>query len=252
VALAAAQPPAAPILEALVIKRPFVPAASLCVIVLCFLCAGCSLENDPTRPSLDGPNRVHGLWQKPAPPGAVPSYAAPESCLRAMQIGIERKDAIGASIYLEALADTARDGRGFHAFFDPLELYLYSAGGGTVPPDWGPGHESLFIEVFFRSYPDPYVMQWLEEPGYPIANEVNDGETAVLHRRYMVWARRQADGESRLIAVGYATLVFARISASRWALVRWEDHVDPTIGVLPADPDQRSFSYRRLFSRGGG
>jgi len=149
------------------------------------------------------------------------------------------------------LADTTSDGMGFHAFFDPAVLKDYT---GDPPADWDLRHEVQFLSVFVRSFTDPYLMEWLEDEDYPIANEVNDGKTAILHRRYKVWALRQTTGEALLIGVGYARLSFTRISASRWALVLWEDRVDPAVGAQPTGTasDQRTFGYRRLNAGAGG
>jgi hypothetical protein len=160
-----------------------------------------------------------------------------------MQIGIERKDNLGQTAYLGALADTTKDGLGFHAFFDPA---VWNAYNGIRPADWNLDYEAQFLSVFIRSYGDPYKMEWLEDMDYPIANEDKGEDSRILHRRYKVWALRQSTADTLLIAVGYAKLSFAKISASRWALVLWEDRVDPAVGAQPAVDDQRTFGYRRL------
>jgi hypothetical protein len=207
--------------------------AALALGLLAVLVAGCDLFK-PASPEVGG--MVATL---------LPSYASPESCLRYMRIGIERKDNVGQAAYLGALADS------FHATFDPAVLSTYS---GVRPEVWEWRHEAQFYSVFIRSFADPYLMDWAEDENYPIANEVNDGKTAVLHRRYKVWAQRQATGEALLIAVGYAKLNFVKISASRWALTLWEDQVDPAVGAEPAPnaADQRTFGYRRLDAGAGG
>jgi hypothetical protein len=211
--------------------------AGLALGLLAVLVAGCDLFK-PATPEAGGGGST-----------LLPSYATPESCLRYMQIGIERKDNAGQDAYLGALADTTTDGQGFHAFFDPA---VWNAYGGIRPADWDLRHEAQFLSVFIRSFGDPYEMRWLEDLDYPIANEVNDGKSAILHRRYKVWALRQSTADTLLIAVGYAKLSFARISVLRWALIRWEDRVDPEVGTQPEEDDQRTFGYRRLNAGAGG
>ena len=178
-----------------------------------------------------------GLF-KPATPEAgvggavmIPDYSVAESCLHYMQVGIERKDVPGQDAYLGALADTTTDGIGFHAFFDEEVWRAYA--GADKPADWDLRHEAQFLSVFLRSYGDPYEMKW-------------------LHRRYEVRALRQRTADTLLIAVGYADLYFARISASRWVLYRWQDRLDHVVGAQPKDPDQQTFGSRRLNAGAGG
>jgi hypothetical protein len=175
-------------------------------------------------------------------------YSAPDSCLRYMQVGIERKDNIGQAAYLGALADTTKDGVGFHAFFDPAVWNAYT---GIKPADWDLDHETQFLPVFIRVTGDPYEMSWLPDEFHPHDDEV-DQDHRILHRRYEVRALRQSTADTLLIAVGYADLYFARISAARWALTRWLDRVDPAVGAQPADPLQQTFGSRRLNAGSGG
>ena len=154
----------------------------------------------------------------------------------------------GREAYLGALADTTTDYLGFHAFFDPAVLNVYP---GIPPADWDLQHEAQFLAVFLRSYADPYEMKWLFDEDHPY-DGMPDVDHMILHRRYEVRAVRQSPADTLLIAVGYADLYFARVSASRWALYRWEDRVDPAVGVQPADPDQQTFGSRRLNTGAGG
>jgi hypothetical protein len=195
---------------------------------------GCSELPKPTAP-------VHqSQW--------LASYAHPESCLHYMRIGIERKDDLGRSAYLGALADSTVDGVGFHAFFDPA---VWNAYPGLKPADWDLPREAQFLPVFTGLYGGRYELKWLPDENYPYDN-MPDADHMILHRRYEVRALQQPPADTLLIAVGYADLYFVRISASRWALYRWQDRVDPAVGVQPVDPDQRTFGYRRLNSGTGG
>jgi hypothetical protein len=209
--------------------------AALALGLLAVLVAGCDLFK-PATPEVGGGGAT-----------LLPSYAHPESCLRYMQIGIERKDNLGQDAYLGALADSTTDGVGFHAFFDAADLKNYP---GTPPTDWDLRHEAQFLSVFIRSYGDPYEMNWLEDVDYP--HDVYDGDNAILRRRYKVWALRKSTADTLLIGVGYTELYFTRISASRWALVRWQDRVDPAVGSPPAIDDQQTFGSRRLNAGAGG
>jgi hypothetical protein len=211
--------------------------AGLALGLLAVLVAGCELFK-PATPEVGG----SGLT-------LLPSYAKPESCLRYMQIGIERKDNLGKNAYLGALADTTTDGLGFHAFFDPSVLNAYS---GIKPEDWNQEYEAQFISLFYSVKLSPYQMKWLPDEVYPYDFLSPEGDRMILYRRYEVRALQQSPVDTMLIAVGYADLYFARISASRWALYRWQDRVDPDVGAQPADPDQRTFGYRRLNAGAGG
>jgi hypothetical protein len=72
------------------------------------------------------------------------------------------------------------------------------------------------------------------------------GDTeAILYRRYRVLATEQ-DGNTSIIAVGFADLTFAKISTDRWLITRWVDHVDPAVGANPLDPEQKTLGRRRL------
>jgi hypothetical protein len=211
--------------------------AGLAVGLLAVLVTGCDLFK-PASPEIgDGGTAL------------LPSYATPESCLRYMQIGIERKDNLGQSAYLGALADTATDGLGFHAFFDQAVWNAYS---GVRPADWNRDYEAQFLPLFFSVKLDPYEMKWLPDEVYPYDYVNPAGDRMILYRRYEVRALQQSPVDTLLITVGYADLYFARISASRWALYRWQDRVDPAAGFPPADSYHQCFGYRRLNAGAGG
>jgi hypothetical protein len=209
--------------------------AGLVIGLLAVLLAGCGLFR-PARPEIGAGGG-----------GLLPDYSAPESCLLYMRVGIERKDSDGQNAYVGALANASQDGIGFHAFFDQAVWNAYT---GVPPQDWDLRHETLFYSAFIRLTGDPYEMSWLPDEFNP--HDDISGDTVVVHRRYEVRALRAATRDSLLIAVGYADLYFARISASRWALTRWMDRVDPNVGAQPADPLQQTFGSRRLNSGTGG
>jgi hypothetical protein len=193
--------------------------AGLLIGLLAMPLAGCGLFR-PASPEI-------------GPGGSVllPNYSAPESCLLYMQVGIEHKDNVGQNAYVGALADASQDGIGFSAYFDQAVWVNYT---GIKPADWDLRHERRWLPDEFNPHDDI------------------GGDTVVVHRRYEVRALRAATRDSLLIAVGYADLYFARISASRWALTRWMDRVDPAVGAQPDDPLQQTFGSRRLNSGTGG
>ena len=208
--------------------------AGLALGLLAVLLAGCKLF-DPASPEVGGGGSV-----------LFTNYSYPDSCLEYMRLGVERKDNAGQTAYIGALADSVKDGVGFHAFFDPAVLAAYS---GIIPADWDLQHESeLFYPAFIRLFSDPYAMSWLPDSVHPIDDRGDDAQ--VLHRRYVVRVLRSSAIDT--IAIGYADLYFKRISASRWGLIRWEDRVDPAVGVQPADPLQQTFGSRRLKASSGG
>lgn len=175
------------------------------------------------------------------------SYADPESCLKYMAIGIERKDNVGLTAYIGALADSTNDGVGFHAFFDAAVWNAYT---GVRPDDWDLDHEETqFYPAFISLRSDTLDMSWLPDEDHPL-DEIVDDNHVILHRKYQVMAISSTT--SLLIAVGYADLHFTRVSASRWALARWQDRVDPDIGVNPENEMWRTFGYWRLNLSTGG
>jgi hypothetical protein len=211
--------------------------AGVALGLLAALVAGCNLFR-PASPEVGGGG-----------PTLLPRYDRPESCLRYMQVGIERKDDLGRGAYLGGLADTTKDGLGFHAFFDPAVWNTYA---GIRPADWNLDYEAQFLSLFFSVKPSPYQMKWLPDEVYPYDYLSPEGDRMILHRRYEIRALQPPPADTLLIAVGYADLYFARISASRWTLYRWQDRVDPAVGAQPAVDDQRTFGYRRLNAGAGG
>jgi len=211
--------------------------AGLALGLLAVLVAGCELFK-PASPEVGGGGST-----------LLPRYDTPDSCLRYMQIGIEQKNDLGKSAYLGALADTTTDGLGFHAFFDPA---VWNAYVGIRPADWNLDYEAQFLPLFYNVKLDLYEMKWLPDEVYPYDYLSPEGDRMILRRRYEVRALQHSPVDTLLITVGYADLYFARISASRWALYRWQDRVDPAVGAQPADGDHRTFGYRRLNAAGGG
>lgn len=209
--------------------------AALALGGLALLVAGCGLF-EPTSPEVGSTGEV-----------LLANYSDPESCLAYMALGVERKDNVGLTAYIGALADSASDGVGFHAFFDAAVWNAYT---GIKPDDWTLSYEETqFYPAFIALRSDSYDMRWLPDEQHPL-DETIDSDHVILHRKYEVYAL--STNESLLIAVGFADLYFTRVSASRWVLTRWQDRVDPDIGVNPADEMWRTFGYWRLNATTGG
>jgi hypothetical protein len=213
--------------------------AGLVLGVLAVLVTGCGLFK-PATPEIGGGGSGCTL---------VPSYADTGDCLRYMQIGIQLKDDCGKEAYLGALADSTKDGMGFHAFFDQAVWEAYD---GIRPADWNLDYEAQFVSLFNNVKLLPYRMMWLPDTIHPYDYTNPEENRMILHRRYEVYALQESPVDTLLIAVGFADLYFAKISASRWVLYRWEDRVDPRVGARPANEDYRTFGYRRLNAGAGG
>ena len=127
---------------------------------------------------------------------------------------------------------------------------MWNAYTGVKPDDWDLDHEETqFYPAFIALRADTYDMEWLPDEQHPL-DETIDSDHVILHRQYEVHS--VSSTESLLIAIGYADLYFTRISASRWALTRWQDRVDPAIGVNPSNEMWRTFGYWRLNATTGG
>jgi hypothetical protein len=206
--------------------------AALVLGLLAALAGGCKLFQ-PAKPEVGGGGST-----------LLTDYSSPDSCLEYMRLGIQLKGNVGQAAYIGALADSSKDGVGFHALFDPAVVSAYQATGGTPPADWGVREEAdRFYPTFIGVSPDSFELLWEGDEFHP--NDDLGQDAALLHRQYVVRTRR-ASQVVDTIAIGYADLSFARISASRWALIRWEDRVDSRVGVRPANPLQQSIGSRRL------
>ena len=188
----------------------------------------------------------------PEPPTGrpiVPDYRSPEATLRTMALGIQAKGQ-GASAWLGAFADSTRpeDGPAYHQFFDPADLeFDQGTCGCEAPTDWRTSQEQEFYLEFLSVRPsDEYaaIFDSVETRPDPTAGDTE----AVLHRRYLVLATALDGNSTQVIAVGFADLTFTKVAAGRWLITRWEDHVDPDVGVNPSDPEQLTLGRRRLES----
>lgn len=189
----------------------------------------------------------HGLFtpvtpERPITAPIILNYRSPELTLQTMIQGIQAKDQ-GAVAWVGALADSSspEDGPGFHLIFDPDDVRVCDCPAPTI---WRASDEQQFYLEFMRlSVSADYVAVFDSVDATPDP-QPTDTE-ALLYRRYRVLASEQ-DGNTSIIAVGFADLTFTKISADRWLITRWVDHVDPDVGVNPIDPEQLTLGRRRL------
>jgi len=187
----------------------------------------------------------------PEPPSGaqiILNYRSPEATMNTMAAGVAAK-ARGSSAWLGAFADSTRpeDGPGYHQIFDPGDLSLYQGSCQCeAPTDWRTSQEQNFYLAFLQVRPaDDYAIIFEVVDSNP--DQPPGDESALVHRHYTVLATAP-DGNSRLvIAVGYADLTFTKIG-DKWLVTRWEDHVDPAVGLNPTDPYQITLGRRRLDS----
>lgn len=186
------------------------------------------------------------------PPGTgssiLTNFSEPESTLATVSRAFAARVS-GADTYLDCLANT--DELGFSAVFDPAVLATFT---GQPPSGWDISYERAFYDHFDDKFSGRDSLAWREIDDDPDPDpDPNQPDRRVLNRKYEAWEiKRSTDGTvtHRRMAVGYATLTFAR-AAGRWVILVWNDRVDPTVGVNPLEDDDRTFSWRRLESTGG-
>ncbi|MFN8589331.1 MAG: hypothetical protein U0704_16185 [Candidatus Eisenbacteria bacterium] len=198
------------------------------------LAAGCVNPFEPAKP------------EAPTGISVVPNFTSPEKLLDTIQDAISA-EADGALAYGDALADSVSESTpfGFYATPDPLALSTWRQGSGRDPYDVGDvRHERLFFSDLLTVLDSfDYVFQWVDDPDSPLPSTDLVNGTALFHRYYVLVASSGSIQET--IAIGYADL-YMRKHNGRWWLVRWDDRIDPTIGVNPANLNNRSMGWRRL------
>ena len=182
----------------------------------------------------------------PEPPKGAPivlNYRSPEATLLTMTGGMQAK-ADGAAAWLGAFADSSRpeDGPGYHQFFDQADVVACAC---EEPTDWRRKEEEQFYLYFLDTvHPsDDFVVSF-----EPFESDPTPSETVViLNRRYRVVAKG-LDETATVIAIGVARLTFEKIAADRWLITRWNDRIDPDVGIQPGDSELQTLGRRRLES----
>jgi hypothetical protein len=196
----------------------------------------------------------NGLFRPavPEPPSGAPivaDYRSPEATLKTMELGIAAKGQ-GASAWLGAFADSTgpEDGPGYHQFFDPADkAFFEGACQCQATTDWGLSQEQNFYLSLLDVRPGDEYLALIDSVEATPDPEPTTTE-ALVHRRYRLLAIAPAAEDTLIIAIGYADVRFYKFAGDRWLITRWDDHVDPTVGVNPSDPYLVTLGRRRLES----
>jgi len=187
----------------------------------------------------------------PEPPtgqSIVLNYRSPEATLNTMEAGIVAKGR-GSQAWLGGFADSTQPSEtpAYHQFFDSGDVGLFEAACGCeAPPDWRASQEQNFFQAFIEVRPsDDYVL--VLEPRAEQPDPQPGATQIVLYRQYQVLATAPDGNSTLIIATGLADLTFT-LRGSDWLITRWDDHVNPDVGVNPSDPYQVSLGRRRLES----
>ncbi len=212
---------------------------TLCGLALAGLAASCS---NPFRPA-----------EPPPPSGGavVENFATPNALLETIADAIANKGPSGQTAYANALAEsTGVSTRAFYAFHFPAVVSNWRTISQREPPNpWDLTLERNFYNYLVGVYETfDYTFIWDRDFGSP-NDDIDDASgTALLHRYYTLVASSESTLETKVIAVGYADLHLYK-AEGRWFLYRWEDRIDPLVGVTPSDPDELSMGARRLDSQ---
>ena len=198
-------------------------AALPILIALSLAVSGCGLfSTRPANPPGQGPG------------GVPPNFTSPESTLATFARAVHFRDVTNFGL---ALADTAGDGREFHAAFDPADIIEWtSSGHPTYPADWRRSDELTLFPQFVANYPDA-----LYDVFFTVDTDrggiVDIGPNAKIYNlHYRVWAGNQA------VAAGTAGIQIERVGlAGDFKMTYWDDHRDTT--------NVRSWGKHRLEGR---
>ena len=174
-------------------------------------------------------------------------FSSPEALLATVAEAIRNRSQNGSSAYLHAFAESTVVGdRAFRAFYDVGVKLSWQASTAQVAPEpWDIGLERKVHSEISGILPTyAYQWDWLPDNISPIDEEGVD--TVLYHRRYQLRAAPES-GNPEIICIGYVDLSMQR-KEGRWSIYRWNDRVDPTVGVNPAATRQRTMSFWRLES----
>jgi len=197
--------------------------------------AGCANPFAPATP------------EPPDPSGITPDYSSPEKLINTLAEALANKGPAGRLAWADAMADSVGgDPRAFYAYQDPRVLSAWLLSSPVAPPDpWGLEEERRFYDWFVARYDGEYSMVWADDNDSPRDEIDESAGTALLHRQYYVAATPSTT--TLIIAIGYVDLYMARYDG-RWFVTRWQDRLDPLIGVDPVDQDNRTLGWRRMES----
>lgn len=187
---------------------------------------------------------------RPATPEAPTSttvkedFSTPEHLLATLVSAMEDKGTAGRLAWANAMADSSGPNtRAFYAFMDPVVLSDWGQTSGIDAPVWDLDLERQFYDRFGALTSGAYQMTFSADNFSP-SDDIGT-ETALLHRHYFVYSIEQ--DLATPIAQGYVDLYMVYYDG-RWWVVRWQDRLDPDVGVNPSDGTSYSLGRRRLDS----
>lgn len=207
----------------------------LLALALAIAAAGCTNPFAPATP------------ESPDAGGIVEDFSTPAKLLGTLEAAMGNKGPSGRLAWRDAMADSTGAGtRAFYAFQDPRVLSAWRLSSPVTPPDpWTIDNETRFYDKFIGQFDGEYVLVFDKDDTSPKDDIDESAGTALLHRKYYVGAT--ASSTTLIVAIGYVDLYLVKYQG-RWFVVRWDDRLDPLIGVDPADPNNRTLGWRRLES----
>lgn len=186
----------------------------------------------------------------PEPPdgtGVTENFQTPEDVLETLRLAIESKSTNGENAYAHCFADSvAPADRAYRGFYDPKVRQVWQTGTPIPAPEpWNLELESKVPQyLYIQRQNAEYSWQWSRDPFS--GNDDVDADTTQFHRKYVLQATDPNSSAGEIICIGYADLSFIKIG-NRWAIARWNDRVDPTVGENPSG-SQFSMTWYRLKS----
>lgn len=177
-------------------------------------------------------------------------YNTPDELLNTMALAIATKSTCGANAWIHAFAESTTAGDlAYRSFYDGTVKTSWQAGTQlTAPEPWDLGYErNLHTKVREIRSTYLYGFQWSPDNNSPIDEFPSDADTGQMHRKYTLLATSPDGVLSEIIAIGFCDLSVQR-KAGRWFVYRWNDRLDPAVGVNPDQTDERSMSWWRLES----
>lgn len=214
------------------------PALLLLGLVFGLLLGACVNPFKPADPEL------------PDASGVLEDFSLPESVLVTIERAFSSHSTNGANAYLHAYAESTLFGdRAFRAFYDPaVKANWQNSAQLTAPEPWDVNLErNVYTQIAGLRPSYLYLWQWADDPDSPNDEDPALADTVLYHRRYTLFAASTDGNIIEKLAIGYADLSFQK-KDGRWSIFRWNDRVDPAVGVTPAVPDERTMSWWRLES----
>lgn len=188
--------------------------------------------------------------EPPAAGGVTEDFSTPNKLLDTIASAIADKGQNGATAYANAFADSSQaTDRAFYAFHWPAAVDAWRAVSLRDPPNpWDLTLERAFYQYLVGYRPTAsYTLLWNDDPTSESDDvEITSPGLAVIHRRYTLFTS-VTETDITVIAIGYADIYLYKANG-RWFIYRWQDRVDPDIGVNPVDLEQLSMGARRLES----